>query len=116
MRDLGIHEYEIAGNTTRATEQQNTFRQAILGPANLINDFVHFMEQTTTNLVQDNGNKLRGVYEVDTIKDIAGSSWMHYVARLFSSPIKNSPIYKGPVVDEELYASMITVFRYIYHD
>jgi hypothetical protein len=114
VRELSLQEHGIGGSVNRATEQPKILRQTTIEPANSTKDVFDLRYQTTTNFVHSKSYKLRGVYEVYTFQNIAELSRMKFVVRFVSISLKDSPIPKDLVNDEELYAMMITVFRYVY--
>ncbi|KAG9187359.1 hypothetical protein G6011_05230 [Alternaria panax] len=116
LRQLGYQEYVLIGDNPAASKHQNIIRQAVLGPKDSIDIFAHFLNLSTTQLVQTESKWLRKIAEIDLIKDVAARSWTRFVAHLFHLPIKESQDSTASFDDKQLFSKMTVIFQFVHLD
>ncbi|KAF2178270.1 heme peroxidase [Zopfia rhizophila CBS 207.26] len=122
MRHLSNYEFMLGGDNPRNTEQRHFVGRAIFspeiniyGPEKTIEEFCHFYETVTGGLIRKHSHKLRNIYELDAVRDIANLSHTHFAACLFHIPLKSD--HPDAIInDRQLYQMFSKIFSYIFLD
>lgn len=76
----------------------------------------HFYEETTTKLLRAKSHKLAGTQYVDIIRDVGNMAHVHFVAELFSLPLKTEDFPHGILTEQQLYMILAAVFVCVFFD
>ncbi|KAF2678245.1 heme peroxidase [Lentithecium fluviatile CBS 122367] len=118
-KNLGLlseHEFMLGADTPAATEQRKYVGRAIFSPEKSMIEFAHCIEFVTTDLVHKRSHKLRDIYELDAVKDIAALSWTQFAALLFHIPLKGSKHPDAALDDWKLYDLLSVIFELSFLD
>ncbi|KAF2465444.1 heme peroxidase [Lindgomyces ingoldianus] len=115
MRQLSNYDYMLGGDNLGTSAQRKSVGQAIYGTENALKDFHQFFTNTTSNLIRRRSHKIRNIYEIDVVQDIANLSYSSFVARLFDIPLKSE--HGNTTLDTRKLSDLLrSIFAYIFLD
>jgi hypothetical protein len=116
LGQLSEYEFMLGADSLSATDQRKLVGRALFAPESSMQDFTHCIEILTTALVRNSNRKLRHIYELDAVKDIATLSWTQFAARLFHIPLKDTRDADATLDDRKLYDLLKATFEFTFFD
>ncbi|KAF1977554.1 heme peroxidase [Bimuria novae-zelandiae CBS 107.79] len=89
ISELTKYEWVVGNDTRSANDQRNLVRRALYGVDHGIEDIATSTRVLTEQIVRERSHKLRDIYELDVVKDIAALTWTRFAAFLEQLGLKS---------------------------
>jgi hypothetical protein len=93
-------------------KQHRAVAKALYSPVGGLEQVRKFYEKTMSDLVRQNSKRLRGIYQLDVVRDVTNLSHANFIASLFHIPLRSSTVEDG-ITDQQLFDMLRTIFAYV---
>jgi hypothetical protein len=114
LGQLSPCEFMLGVDSSAAIAERKSVGRAIFAPQTSLADMSFCITAFTKGLLRDHSHKLRHVYELGLVRDIAARSWAQFGARLFYIHLRSDKHSDAVFDDRTLYESLAAIFESTY--